>query len=174
MPTTERCNGHDDNCDEVIDELACNSTINGTTGCSGFVVASLPDHGYMLCTSGRKDWSHARDACVAQGMRLAWLDSADENTEVSKKVDALSGEAEVLFGATDAADEGEWLWFGGDQFWQGNQYGESVDGLFNNWAEGTPNNDNGGEDCVVLNPMTTFWGDRICSATYAYLCEEPD
>jgi hypothetical protein len=174
VPRTERCNGHDDNCDDIVDELACNSTINGTTGCSGFVVASRPDHGYMLCTTSRKDWTHASDACTAQDMRLAWLDSAAENSEVSKKLDALSSETEVLFGATDAANEGVWRWFGGAQFWQGDENGESVGGLFNNWAAGTPNNDNNGEDCVVLNPMTGFWGDRVCSATYAYVCEEPD
>ncbi len=174
VPTTERCNGHDDNCNDVVDELACNSSTNGTTGCSGFVLSTSPNHGYMLCTTNRKDWSHARDACQAQDMRLAWLETTGENKEVSKKITALSTDADVLFGATDAANEGYWFWYGGTQFWQGNEYGKPTNGAFDAWGVGTPNDANGGEDCAVLHPMTATWGDRICSATYAYLCEEPN
>ncbi len=173
MPTTERCNGHDDNCNDVVDELACNSAMNGTTGCSGFVLPSSPNHGYMLCTTGRKDWSHARDACEAQGMRLAWLETSDENTEVSKKIAALSTDADVLFGATDAANESYWFWYRGAQFWQGGGNGKPSNGAFSAWGSDNPNGSDG-EDCGVLHPMAANWSDRPCSVTYAYLCEEPN
>ncbi|HEX2871816.1 MAG TPA: C-type lectin domain-containing protein [Polyangiaceae bacterium] len=168
---TERCNGHDDDCDDVVDELACNSMSAGTIGCSGFVLPDDPNHGYMLCT-GAKDYEHAGAACAAQNMRLAWLETAAENSAVSKKVAALSIDAEVTFGATDAAKEDEWYWDGGVQFWKGDENGQPVGGLFNAWTDGTPNDENQNEDCAVLMSATAAWGDRSCDAKYSYLCEE--
>jgi hypothetical protein len=174
VPTTERCNGHDDDCDDFIDELACNTNTNGTTGCAGFTVAVDPNHGYMLCTGVAKDFTHAKDACAGQEMRLAWLESAAENTAVAAAVKKLTSGIDILFGATDQAREGDWLWdgAGGFQFWKGAETGAPVGGHFNNWAEGPPNNDNGGEDCVVFNSTTAYWGDRTCVANYAYVCED--
>jgi RecA/RadA recombinase len=171
VPSTERCNGHDDDCDLLVDELACNSMVNGTVDCSGFVLASEPAHGYMLCT-GTKDYSLAQEACAAQNMRLAWLETVAENSAVSKIVVALSKDVEVSFGATDVAREGQWFWDGGAQFWNGNENGKPVGGLFNAWTSGTPNDENNDEDCAVLMSATATWGDRPCSAKYAYLCEE--
>jgi hypothetical protein len=169
--TTERCNGHDDDCDELVDELACNSMMNGTIGCSGFVLPDSPSHGYMLCT-GTKAHDGAQAACAAQNMRLAWLETAAENTAIAKKVAALSKDAEVLFGAGDAAQEGAWFWDAGVQFWQGNENGKPVGGLFSAWTVGTPNDENNDEDCAVLLSASATWGDRPCSAKYSYLCEE--
>jgi hypothetical protein len=169
--TIERCNGHDDDCDDLVDELACNSMMNGTIGCSGFVLPDGPHHGYMLCT-GTKAHDGAQAACAAQNMRLAWLETAAENTAVSKKVAALSKDAEVSFGATDAQREGAWFWDGGVQFWDGDENGKPVAGLFNAWIGGTPNDENNDEDCAVLLSASTGWGDRSCSAKYSYLCEE--
>jgi hypothetical protein len=169
--STERCNGHDDDCDDLIDELACNSMVNGTVGCYGFVLPGALTHGYMLCT-GTRTYANAQEACAAQNMRLAWLETAAENSEVSKKVAALSMDAEVSFGATDSAQEDEWFWDGGEQFWQGNESGKPVAGLYNAWTDGTPNDENNNEDCAVLMSASATWGDRSCDAKYAYLCEE--
>jgi hypothetical protein len=170
-PSTERCNGHDDDCDELIDELACNSMMSGTVGCSGFVLPDAPAHGYMLCT-GSKDYIRAQEACAGQNMRLAWLETSAENSAVSKKVAAVAKDAEVIFGASDSGKEGKWLWDGGAQFWDGDEGGKPVGGLFNAWTDGTPNDENKDEDCGVLMSATAVWGDRSCSAKYAYLCEE--
>jgi hypothetical protein len=174
-PSTERCNGHDDNCNDVVDERACNDPANGTTGCAGFVIASRPDHGYMLCPTTPKTYEEAQQACQEQSMRLAWLETESENEEVSAKVHALTND-EVAFGATDIEHEGDWVWdgVGSFQFWRGDENGAAVDDQFAAWAQGTPNDDNGGEDCAVLNPATKYWGDRDCGAQYAYLCEEPE
>ena len=169
--TIERCNGHDDDCDELVDELACNSTVNGTIGCSGFVLPDSPNRGYMLCT-GTKAHDGAQAACAAQNMRLAWLETAAENTAVAKKVAALSKDAEVSFGASDAKHEGAWSWDAGVQFWSGDESGRPVAGLFNAWIDGTPNDENNDEDCAVLLSASAGWGDRSCSAKYSYLCEE--
>jgi hypothetical protein len=174
-PGTERCNGHDDNCNDVVDEQACNSRDNGTTGCVGFVISAQPDHGYMLCMDSPQGYSEAQLACEQQSMRLAWLESDGENTDVSAKVKALTSD-EAWIGASDAEAEGVWVWDGADgvQFWMGNEDGQTVDDAFEAWMSGTPNDDNGGEDCAVLNATTGLWGDRSCSTRYAYLCEEPE
>jgi hypothetical protein len=174
VPKTERCNGHDDNCNDVIDEQACNSFQNGTTGCSGFVLSNRPTHGYMLCSGAMRDYGQAQQACAAQGMRLAWLESADENSQVSTKVNAIAKDAEVYIGANDIANEGKWFWDGGAQFWDGNQNGKAVNGGYNAWTDGTPNNDNNNEDCAVLISGSAEWGDRGCSIKFAYLCEEAE
>ena len=171
VPSTERCNGHDDDCDELIDELACNSAMSSTVDCSGFVLPDAPAHGYMLCT-GTMDYAHAQEACAAQNMRLAWLETSAENSAVSKKVAALSNDAEVSFGATDSSKEGKWFWDGGRQFWDGDENGQPVAGTFNAWTSGTPNDENNDEDCAVLMSAMAAWGDRSCSAKYPYLCEE--
>ena len=168
VPATERCNGHDDDCDDVIDEFVC------PTNCSGFVLASGPEHGYMFCTGARKaNWTDAKKACEDQDMRLAWLTSAAENSAVAQKLDSLGSDAEILFGATDQGNEGDWLWFGGSQFWKGDDKGKVVGGLYNSWSQGSPSNTNN-EDCVLVNAMTGTWGDRTCNATYPYVCEQPD
>lgn len=172
-PKTERCNGHDDDCDGLVDELVCNSNQNGTVGCVGFTLSSGSTHGYMLCTGSRKDWTRARKSCGDQDMRLAWLESADENTAVAATILKLTSETEVLFGATDQDREGDWFWDGGAQFRHGNYpSGYAIDGAFEAWAPGTPDNLNNNEDCATLNPQAATWSDRNCSATYAYLCEE--
>ena len=77
----------------------------------------------------------------------------------------------MLLGGTDEETEGDWYWDGGDMFWQGDASGYAVDDAFEAWNDGTPNNSNN-EDCLVLFPGNGSWGDRTCTATYAYLCEE--
>jgi hypothetical protein len=106
-------------------------------------------------------------------MRLAWLDSAAENAAVAQKLDGLGSDIEILFGATDQGNEGDWLWTGGNQFWEGDEDGNAVAGRYENWAMGTPNNMNN-EDCALVNAMTGYWGDRSCNSTYPYVCEQPD
>jgi hypothetical protein len=168
MPTTERCNGHDDDCDDLVDELVCPSS------CSGFVLPADPSHGYMFCTGAREaDWSDAKQACEDEDMRLAWLNSSAENAAVVAMLANLGSDAEILFGATDQGSEGDWLWVGGEQFWEGDEKGNSVAGRYNNWASGTPNNSSN-EDCALVSTVTGTWGDRTCSSTYPYVCEQRD
>jgi hypothetical protein len=175
VPKSERCNGHDDNCNGSVDELVCNSNQNGTTGCFGFVLSEGSQHGYMLCTSKTRNYAQAKQACAGQDMRLAWLETADENNAVALKVEGLTNETDVVIGATDQVTEGYWFWDGGAQFWKGNQNGAPVNGSFTAWVQGNaPDNNSQGEDCGVLAPKTRTWNDRSCFANYPYLCEEKD
>jgi hypothetical protein len=177
-PTTERCNGRDDDCDGVTDEEACNSPMGGTFGCSGFVVEEGAAHGYMFCNGMTRDYDRAQSTCQGQGMRLAWLETKAENEAVWAKVIAIQAVAEVWIGATDRAKEGSWSWDGqgGVQFWEGDAAGAPVDDAYVAWATETPNNSQGtspeGEDCAVLLGSAATWGDRTCTIKYSYLCED--
>jgi hypothetical protein len=164
VPRTERCNGHDDDCNGSVDELAC------AAGCTGFVLSLDSTHGYMFCT-GRRTWVQARDTCAAQGMLLARVESSAENRELARALAALSTDNEVTFGANDQAVEGDWVWDGGTQFWEGGQTGTATGGSFVIWASGSPDNSNN-EDCGIINPSAATWADRSCAGTHVYVCED--
>jgi hypothetical protein len=162
----ERCNGHDDNCDDVVDEAACDSAL----GCTGFALGLDRGHGYMFC-SGHKNWMQAQSACAAQDMRLAALETSTEGGEFAQALKALTSD-EAWFGANDQDVEGEWVWDGGGQFWQGNQAGSRVGAAFVAWANASPDDSNNSEDCAIINPITGLWADRSCAGNHAYVCED--
>lgn len=166
LPRTERCNGHDDNCNDMVDEGACDSAL----GCTGFTLGLDPEHGYMFC-SEHKNWTQAQAVCAAQDMRLASLETSAEGGELAQALGDLTAD-DTWLGANDQAVEGEWVWDGGAQFWQGNQKGSSVDGAFVAWANGSPDNSGNGEDCAIINPNTEAWADRSCAGAHAYVCED--
>jgi hypothetical protein len=168
---SEICDGVDNDCnDEIDDAKACPAK------CLGFVA-----HGgrYMVCDTSTGQ-AKASTLCEEQGMRLAWLDSAEENTAVTAAIQSLAGIApELLFiGASDAEVEGSWQWIGGAPFWEGEADGAPVGGAFANWAEGRPN-DSGTQDCAML--IVDFpadgepgqWNDTGCATPRGALCELP-
>lgn len=161
----ERCNGHDDDCNGSVDEAACDDAI-----CTGFVLSLDSTHGYMFC-SDRRTWAQVRDACVAEDMLPAAIESAAENSELGRKLAALTDDTEVTFGANDQAVEGDWIWDGGAQFWKGGQTGVRT-GVFAAWASASPDNYGDNEDCGVMNPGAATWADRSCAGSHVYVCED--
>lgn len=168
---TEVCDGVDNDCDGRIDDGdVC------PDDCTGFVA-----HGgrYMACDTSTGQ-AKASTLCEEQGMRLAWLDSAAENSAVTAAILELSGSApELLFiGASDAEEEGSWHWIDGSPFWEGEADGAAVDGAFANWSEGRPN-DSGTQDCAALivdHPVDGEpgqWNDTGCTSSRGALCEAP-
>jgi cysteine-rich repeat protein len=135
-------------------------------GCNACLVVCAGDHPFedpatKHCydfVKSSKHWQSAEDACVARGGHLAAISSQGE----FDLVDQQDLSDDVWLGGTDAANEGTWLWTNGEPWG------------FTHWDGGEPSNTggNGGEDCLIERPDTT-WNDDPCSFSKDYLCEFP-
>jgi hypothetical protein len=99
-------------------------------------------------------WDAARAACEQAQAHLVIIDDADEN----ERVRALATRFPRWLGATDAANEGTWLW---------------VDGTpagFTDWALFQPDNFLLNEDCAQ-QAADGSWNDQDCSGAAAFVCE---
>ena len=100
---------------------------------------------------------------------LATITSETEQAEVGLQIGDVGINA--WLGGNDTAVEGEWRWTEGPegledggqgrQFWQGRSNGSAVNGSFENWGGGEPNN-SGSEDYLQIsqasNPIAS-WND---------------
>jgi len=100
-------------------------------------------HFYEFVSASGISWTAARDAAATRtlyGLQgyLATVTSANENSFIASK---LAGQG--WMGASDAA-EGDWQWATGPEsgtsFWSGLSNGNAVNGEYNNWSGGEPNN----------------------------------
>jgi flagellin-like hook-associated protein FlgL len=102
---------------------------------------------------------------------LATITSETEQAEVGLQIGDVGINA--WLGGNDTAVEGEWRWTEGPegledggqgrQFWQGKSNGSAVNGSFENWGGGEPNDaGSGGEDYLQIsqasNPIAS-WND---------------
>ena len=183
-PSAELCNGLDDDCDTVVDPPG-----TCVDGCQAFVVAT---RSYMFCTEAVAQ-GVARQRCADAQMNLTWIETPEENAALVQGLAELGvttglDELLVQIGASDADEEQAWVWVdnsvvsGGFQFWEGagaDEGGEPVDGAYQNWGDGEPNDDNDGEDCAVLSVLGDAdrepgqWDDRSCDTGAAFVCEAP-
>lgn len=178
----ELCDGLDNDCDEAVDEgNAC------AADCAGF---ALEGRGYMFCSASVVR-DVAADRCELEGMRLAWIESDAENELLVDSIAAADvpapedDEILVYIGANDSATEGTWIWRGrgaiadGFQFWQGANAGNAVNGSYESWSPGEPNNTDDDENCGVLsvfggnNRAPGNWDDRDCDSALPFVCEVP-
>lgn len=178
----ELCDGLDNDCDDAVDEgTAC------AADCAGF---ALVDHGYMFCSASVVR-DVAADRCELEGMRLAWIETEEENEFLVDRIAAADVPApeddEVLtyMGASDSGNEGNWIWRGrgviadGFQFWQGANLGNAVNGAYENWSPSEPNNTDDDENCGALsvfganNRAPGNWDDRDCDSELPFVCEVP-
>ena len=182
MPSTERCDGVDNNCMGGIDEgMAC------PTNCTG---ATRAGHYYIFCSfednsgstmSRFRTWTQAQDFCTQRSTSLVFIESAEENAFILEWITRMQLEDQVWMGANDrdptliGSNEGEWVWGSGNnptQFWDGDEDGMPVMNRYEDWATGEPNNQ-GDEDCAVLSSNHDFhWDDRVCTNQYLnFVCE---
>jgi hypothetical protein len=136
-----------------------------TVGCNLGGDALLYEGHYYEFVSGPLSWDNAKPAAESRSHAgldgyLATVSSSGENDFISSK---LSGEG--WMGASDAPSyngEGNWYWVtgpeNGTQFWQGDWTGSVVNGCYNNWHSGEPN------DCAPSEDYAHFlvegtWND---------------
>jgi len=185
IPATEVCDGLDNDCDESVDEgNAC------ADDCAGF---ALEGRGYMFCSES-VDRAEAVSLCQLEGLRLAWIETSEENAALISSIVLLDvptpDEEEILthIGGSDSGSEGSWSWRGTDEIADGFQYwegtfaddgGEPVGGAFANWSPTEPNDTDGDEDCAALsvlgnnNRLPGNWDDRPCDTELPFVCEVP-
>jgi PKD repeat protein len=130
----------------------------------------LPEtkHYYRFISSPGITWTAARAAAEAStyfGLHgyLATITSYGENAFIQSKTKGVG-----WIGASDAAVEGDWRWVTGPetgtQFWQGLSTGSAVNGMYNNWNTGEPNNLNNEDYAHITyfanNPAQSLrWND---------------
>jgi hypothetical protein len=101
-------------------------------------------------------WESAMATCAAEGAHLVTVGSADETAMLAPHL----GLEEWWMGASDAAVEGEWLWYDGAPM------------TYTNWRTGEPNNAGvAGEDCGILEGHNAgLWDDRACDSSFPFFC----
>jgi hypothetical protein len=166
VPTgAEICDGIDNNCNGAIDEgNACRN------GCAGVSHAGI---GYVLCYGNgqQRSWQDASTDCTNRGMRLARIDSEDENAFIRKASLALGFGGIIWIGASDLNRKGTWAWTDGTQFWLGGAAGHTVGGQFATWDTREPDGAGPTEDCAAMFTNVEKWHDLACGARYAYVCK---
>ncbi|POB00800.1 DUF4347 domain-containing protein, partial [Halopseudomonas oceani] len=119
-------------------------------------------HYYEYVSAPGMTWADAKAAAESRelfGLKgyLATVTSAEENAFITPK---LGGDG--WMGASDAAVEGQWRWVTGPEagtlFWTGTGSGSSVDGNYENWGDGEPNNA-GEEDYAHFISSNGNWND---------------
>ncbi len=136
-----------------------------------------PDNGhfYQFFKNQGITWTAAKaaaDASSVYGLKgyLATLTSAAENTFAFSKTLSTG-----WIGASDAANPGVWAWADGPesglQFWSGVRNGTPVNGQYNDWNSGEPN-DTGGVEFYAQYLNSGLWNDLAnTSVVQGYLVE---
>lgn len=109
------------------------------------------EHGnrfYYIFDDPVASYEEAVQFCLDLGGHLADITSEDENAFVYEYLYSL-GYDHVFLGGNDSAEDGVWEWNSGVPF------------EYQNWNEGEPNNDLGGEDYLAMYRVLTdgSWND---------------
>ncbi len=118
---------------------------------TGLFYNTTNQHYYEYVYSPGITWDNAKIAAESRsylglGGYLATVTTTAENDLIKSK---LGGDG--WFGASDAANEGTWVWVGGPEI------GQIVS--FNGWNSGEPNNSGGNEDAAQYIGSSGKWND---------------
>jgi hypothetical protein len=150
----------------------------GSAGCTagvGCTCESFGSHAYWFCKTptGRAD---ALAVCVSGGLSLVRIDDDGENTwllDTATSLGMISSTlvpSDLLFtGANDIAQEGNWQWADGVQYWSGGPSGSAVGGLYANWMPMDPQTSTNRRCAGIF--FTGKWQARSCTALQPYVCE---
>ncbi len=152
----ELCDGQDNDCDPQVDEYSPSNT-----ECEGCTLGEFEGSHYWLCASSLS-WDNSRAACMdlGGGVDLAIISSQGEQDYIAGLVTGVGDH--VWLGASDAAQEGAWLWIDGSDLMGG----------FESWQGQNPDNMMN-SDCLAARSNEGNWDDRKCSNTNFRLCELP-
>ncbi|XP_003803470.1 low affinity immunoglobulin epsilon Fc receptor [Otolemur garnettii] len=105
---------------------------------------------------GAKKWLHAQYACEAMGGRLVSIHSREEQDFLIKRADWKGS----WIGLQDLDREGQFTWMDGSPV------------SYSNWYPGEPNNQDQGENCVMMRGSGQ-WNDAACQSRLdAWVCEQ--
>lgn len=142
--------------------LADSGTEPGPTVCRSDEVTAQDGACYFV-DSAALTWAEARRSCQARGN--GWDLVTIGNTTQNDLVASSTG-FEAWIGATDAVDEGRWLWVNEDAPFFEVDVAPTTG--FSNWSDGEPNNYDG-SDCLRI--LTTGqWADWPCDSTRGFVC----
>ena len=125
------------------------------------------NHAQRACNLPLYDYKDATTSCAAINMTLPIVHSDTENDKL-KDFLKREGVDKIWLGASDAAEEGSWVW----------QDEKKMN--FSNWGSGEPNNGRGaGEDCLLTTygswkanlPSGGGWNDERCGGKQTLICQ---
>ncbi len=148
-PFDELCDGHDNDCDGLVDEV---SALNPS--CRGCTLLSNGPAAYALCDAPMT-FEAARDHCASFGGDLSKIETGAEVLFIDEALERSPTAYRI--GLHDRDNEGDYRWVDGTPV------------VFSNYAPGEPNDAGGDEDCTSRIPGSGLWNDTACDAR-AFLC----
>ena len=112
-----------------------------------------PANGHYYKRTAVMTWPEAQAEAEALGGYLTTINDSDENLWVA--LNLFSG----WIGANDISAEGVWEWVeDGTDFWNGDETGSVVPGMYANWSSGEPNDAGDDEDHGEMT-ASGLWND---------------
>ena len=106
-------------------------------------------------------WNDARAVCQGLGGDLVVINSGEENDFLFKMVTeqetVIKGKAWI--GLKRNTDDSKWYWIDGTP----------LEGNYQNWQAGEPNNHSGHEDCGHFFESKGRWNDHKCEMTEGFV-----